>query len=145
MINLRVSWTGRAALRSSVMGERRRGLWEAVTKWASESESDRDAEQLRAEAQHAGCARLSEVGDREVASIRGTLQTVTLQPRAGLPALEAELFDGTEVLTLIWLGRRRIGGIDCGRRLIATGRITTVEGRRVMYNPRYQLLSAGAA
>jgi hypothetical protein len=127
------------------MGQHRRGLWEAVTKWAADSESDRDAERLRTEAEHAGCLCLSEVGDRQVASIRGTLQTVTLQPRAGLPSLEAELFDGTDLLTLIWLGRRRIGGIDCGRKLIATGRITTLEGRRVMYNPRYQLLPAGAA
>jgi len=88
---------------------------------------------------------LADVGDRQIASVRGILQTVTLQPRAGVPALEAELFDGTDVLTLIWLGRRRIGGIDCGRKLIASGRISTVEGRRVMYNPRYQLLPAGAA
>ncbi|HSJ59758.1 MAG TPA: OB-fold nucleic acid binding domain-containing protein [Jiangellaceae bacterium] len=127
------------------MGERRRGLWEAVTKWASESESDRDAERLRAEAEEAGYQCLADVGDRQVAAVRGTLQTVTLQPRAGVPALEAELFDGTDVLTLIWLGRRRIGGIDCGRKLIASGRISTVEGRRVMYNPRYQLLPAGVA
>ncbi len=125
------------------MGERRRGLWEAVTRWASDSESDRGAQQVRTQAET--YPKLSEVGDRQVASIRGTIQTVTLQPRAGLPALEAELFDGTDMLTLIWLGRRRIGGIDCGRKLIATGRITTVEGRRVMYNPRYQLLPAGAA
>lgn len=138
-------WPDSAALPSSVMGERRRGLWEAVTKWASESESDRDAERLRAEAEEAGCKCLADVGDRQVAAVRGTLQTVTLQPRAGVPALEAELFDGTDVLTLIWLGRRRIGGIDCGRKMIASGRIGTVEGRRVMYNPRYQLLPAGAA
>jgi hypothetical protein len=68
---------------------------------------------------------------------------VTLQPRAGVPALEAELYDGSGVLTLIWLGRRRIGGIDCGRKLTATGRIATMEGRRVMFNPQYELLPAG--
>ena len=46
------------------------------------------------------------------------MHTVTLQPRAGVPALEAELYDGSDVLTLIWLGRRRITGIDCGRNMV---------------------------
>lgn len=88
---------------------------------------------------------MSNVGDRERARVHGTLQTVTLQPRAGLPALEAELYDGSGVVTLVWLGRRRIEGIDCGRRLVATGRIAAVEGRRLMYNPQYSLLPAGGA
>jgi hypothetical protein len=127
------------------MGERRGRLWQAVNRWATGSEAERDAEQLRADVIDAGDTPLSEVRDRTVATVRGVLQTVTLQPRAGVPALEAELFDGSGVVTLIWLGRRRIGGIDCGRRLTATGRVATMEGRRVMFNPRYELLPAGVS
>jgi hypothetical protein len=127
------------------MGERRGRLWQAVNRWATDSEAERDAEQLRADVVEAGDTPLSEVRDRDVATVRGVLQTVTLQPRAGVPALEAELFDGSGVVTLIWLGRRRIGGIDCGRRLTATGRVATMEGRRVMFNPRYELLPAGVS
>jgi len=122
------------------MGERRRGLWEAVTRWASDSESDRGAQQVRTQAET--YPKLSEVGDRQVASIRGTIQTVTLQPRAGLPALEAELFDGTEGVTLVWLGRRRIPGIEPGRTIKAQGRIAMRDGRKVLYNPYYELQTA---
>ena len=69
----------------------------------------------------------------------GTLRAVTLRPRAGVPTLEAELYDGTGSTTLIWLGRRRIGGIECGRSLVARGRLTEHEGRLTIYNAAYEL------
>ena len=69
----------------------------------------------------------------------GTLRTVTLRPLAGVPTLEAELYDGTGTVTLIWLGRRRIGGIECGRSLVARGRLTAHEGRPTIYNAAYEL------
>jgi hypothetical protein len=64
---------------------------------------------------------------------------VTLRPRGGVPALEAELYDGTDLITLIWLGRRRITGIEPGRTVQVVGRIGTQHGTRVMFNPRYEL------
>jgi hypothetical protein len=121
-----------------------RRMWRALTRWVA-PETEIDAEELRKDSQVSGCVPLAQIGDRERAKVRGVLHTVTLQPRAGVPALEAELYDGSDVLTLIWLGRRRIAGVDCGRGLVATGRVTTVDGRRVMYNPDYLLLPASAA
>jgi hypothetical protein len=73
--------------------------------------------------------------------VTGTLRTVTLRPRAGVPALEAELWDGTGTISLIWLGRRRIGGIEPGRRLVAYGRLAVGDGGRVIFNPIYELLA----
>jgi hypothetical protein len=121
-----------------------RGLWRALSRWAA-PESEVHAAELRKNARVAGCVPLSRVGDRERARVRGVVHTVTLQPRAGVPALEAELYDGSDVLTLIWLGRRRITGIDCGRSMVVSGRISAVDGRRVMYNPEYRLLPGGTA
>lgn len=115
----------------------------ALSRWAA-SEAEIDAEELRQHAEGAGCTSVAKVPERARVKLRGTLRTVTLQPRAGTPALEADLFDGSGSVTLVWLGRRRITGISCGRRMMATGRVSTVEGRRVMYNPRYELLPAGA-
>jgi hypothetical protein len=106
-------------------------------------ESEMDAAALRDHARTSGCVALADCSDRQVAKVRGTLRTVTLQPRAGTPALEAELYDGSGTLTLVWLGRRRIAGIDCGRRLVAQGRVTSVDGRPVIFNPAYELLAAG--
>lgn len=124
-----------------VMGERK--LWNALSRWAA-SDEEVDAEELREHAHTAGCQPLAEVTDRTTVRVRGTLQSVTLQPRSGTPALEAELFDGSGSATLVWLGRRRISGISCGRRVVASGRVATIDGRRVLFNPRYELLPPGA-
>lgn len=120
----------------------RRGLWGAITRWVA-SDEEVEAEELRDDARKTGCQSLADVEDRTTVRVRGVLQSVTLQPRLGTPALEADLFDGSGAVTLVWLGRRRIAGISCGRRLVATGRVATFDGRRVMYNPRYELLPAG--
>ena len=45
----------------------------------------------------------------------------------------------------MWLGRRQIPGIDLGRTLKVWGRISCHEGRRLIYNPRYELMEAPAA
>jgi hypothetical protein len=57
----------------------------------------------------------------------------------GVTALEAELYDGSEPLTLIWLGRDAIEGIEQGRTLTVHGRVGRRGKERVLYNPRYEL------
>jgi hypothetical protein len=64
---------------------------------------------------------------------------VTLRPRGGVPALEAELYDGSALITLVWLGRRRIAGIEPGRAIKVVGRVGVQHKVRVMFNPRYEL------
>jgi hypothetical protein len=104
------------------------------------------AEELRETSEQSGCASIGKCSDRELVRVTGTVRTVTLQPRHGNPAVEAELYDGTGTLVLVFLGRRRIAGIEPGRGLRAVGRIAHVGPQRVMFNPRYELLpSAGAA
>jgi hypothetical protein len=107
------------------------------------SQDELEAEELLEETQDLGGTPISSCPDREQVTVMGTLRTVTLRPRAGVPALEAELYDGSGTLALVWLGRRRIAGIEPGRRLLAQGRVTYHEGGPVMYNPRYELRAAG--
>ena len=109
----------------------------------SSSQQDIESEELQEDAQASGCIRISECNDRQIVRVTGTLRTVTLRPRAGVPALEAELFDGTAPLDVVWLGRRSIVGIEPGRRLIASGRISMSHGRRVLFNPKYELRPLG--
>jgi len=82
---------------------------------------------------------------RETVDIAGTLRTVTLRPRGSTPTMEAELWDGTGKVTLVWLGRRDIPGIEPGRKLVVHGRMTTLKGERAIYNPRYELQPATAS
>ncbi|UUS33347.1 MULTISPECIES: OB-fold nucleic acid binding domain-containing protein [Streptomyces] len=107
------------------------------------SQGDLESEELQEDAEATGCTRICDCGDRQIVKVTGTLRTVTLRPRAGVPALEAELFDGTAPLDVVWLGRRSIAGIEPGRRLIASGRISMSQGRRVLFNPKYELRPLG--
>lgn len=98
------------------------------------------AREPRVEYVEADVASIAEAPDREVVRLRGTLRTVTLRPRGGVPALETELSDGSGVVTVVWLGRRGIAGIAPGRSLQVQGRIGRDRGNRVLYNPRYELM-----
>lgn len=113
-------------------------LRRTISDWANST--DQHSRDLRATYRESGLDCISDAPDRERVRIRGTLKTVTLRPRGGVPALEAELFDGSGVITVVWLGRRRIAGIDPGRSLEIEGRIGAHGGDRIMYNPRYELL-----
>ena len=114
-------------------------LRSSINRWASHS--SHDDRRLRDTSEQAGCCHISEAVNRERVSLQGVLRTVTLRPRGGVPALEAELYDGTDVITVIWLGRRRIVGIEPGRTIKVTGRIGTQNHHRVIFNPRYELRS----
>ena len=109
-----------------------------ISRWANTS--DQEARDLRKTYTDERCVRISDAPDSEMVKLRGSLRTVSLRPRAGIPALEAELFDGSGVLVLVWLGRRRIAGIDPGRSMQVEGRIGEHGGVRTMYNPRYELI-----
>lgn len=95
--------------------------------------------ELQGEVEQAGATAVTRCTKGEPVCVAGTLRSVTLRPRAGVPTLEAELYDGTGSITLIWLGRRRIGGIECGRSLVARGRMTEHDGRPTIYNAAYEL------
>lgn len=112
-------------------------LRRSISKWANSA--DQDARDLRKTYADSGLDTIAEAPDRERVKLRGTLRTVTLRPRGGVPALEAELYDGSGVITVVWLGRRRIAGISPGRSMEIQGRIGYLDGQRIMYNPRYEL------
>ncbi|UAL28279.1 OB-fold nucleic acid binding domain-containing protein [Nocardioides rotundus] len=111
----------------------------ALSRWANSAEEHDRA--LRQEyVEHGGATAIGEAPDREMVVLRGTLRTVTLRPRGGVPALEAELYDGTGAIDLVWLGRRRIAGIAPGASIQVRGRIGRHDRDRVIYNPRYELI-----
>lgn len=117
--------------------ELRGRMRQAISRWADSA----DQEQRDLRAAHAGSGpSITEAPHRVPVTLRGTLRSVTLMPRGEVPTLEAALDDGTGTVTLVWLGRRRIAGIEAGRALSATGRIGVHDGRRIIYNPRYELM-----
>ncbi|MBA3233897.1 MAG: OB-fold nucleic acid binding domain-containing protein [Propionibacteriales bacterium] len=115
------------------------GRFRRALKKLSASPDEIEADELQTERQSHGCQRIESVGDRERVTVYGQLNSVSLAPRAGTPTLEADLYDGSGVITLVWLGRRTIAGIKPGASLVAWGRVSCHDGRRVIYNPRYEL------
>lgn len=97
-------------------------------------------DELQRSADAAGCGLLAKQAERSVCSLHGELRSVTTRPASdGACALEAQLYDGSAQVTLVWLGRRRIVGIEPGRRLTVHGRIGRRGDAYVLYNPRYEL------
>ncbi|MGZ5398842.1 MAG: OB-fold nucleic acid binding domain-containing protein [Nocardioides sp.] len=113
-------------------------LRRSLSRWASSS--DMHARELRRDLGDTAEASIAQAPDRQPVTVQGVVKTITLRPRGGVPALEAELDDGSAVLTVVWLGRRQIAGIGPGRSMRVSGRIGVGDGHRIMYNPRYELL-----
>jgi hypothetical protein len=107
------------------------------------SASRLDADELQSQVEQLCCVPVEKVEHGRSVQVAGRLRSVRYTPSEKVPTLEAELFDGSEVLLLVWLGRRRISGVEPGRRLVARGRIGTHDGRKAIFNPWYQLLPTG--
>jgi RecJ-like exonuclease len=98
-----------------------------------------DAAELRSEVERLSCKPLGELRRGTCATVTGRLRSVVYTPAETVQTLQAELFDGTAAIDLVWLGRRRIAGIEPGRRIMASGRVGVHDGRLAIYNPWYEL------
>lgn len=120
------------------------GMWRRAVRRLAAGDEELEADDLRRQAESVGATTMVRCRLRQRATIRGTVRSITIRPRSGNPALEVDLYDGTAVVTLVWLGRREIAGISPGRQLRATGTVTSIGDRRVIFNPRYELLVGDA-
>lgn len=106
-------------------------------------QNELDAEDLLSDVRKtAGCEPVANSHRGKVMTVTGRLRSVVYLPQGSAPTLEAELFDGSGSVVLVWLGRRQIAGIEPGRTLTARGRIAENSGRGVIYNPWYELSPA---
>jgi RecG-like helicase len=104
------------------------------------SSHDLEAAELRREADDLGVIHIGDVAQRSLVTVCGEVRSVTLRPRDETPALDVELWDGSDSLHLIWLGRRRIAGIVPGIKIQATGRVTRQRKVTTIFNPAYEIL-----
>jgi predicted thioesterase len=132
--------TRRDSAYAGSMGSDERPRWRQALSRLVASQDEVHAEHEQQLATRAGGTPIAVLTPRRQATVCGTLRSVTLRPRAGVPALEAELYDGSGSLYVVWLGRRHIAGIEPGRRLRIHGMVTEAEGQRAVFNPRYELV-----
>lgn len=115
------------------------GRWRRMVRRLTGDLYELDADDLCRRADESGATRVADCACGEEVTVLGRLRSVELCPRDAVATLEAELYDGTEGVMLVWLGRRRIPGIEPGRSVRVRGRIAMRDGRKVLYNPYYEL------
>jgi hypothetical protein len=116
-----------------------KGLLSRVTARLARTESEMEAKDLQKDTWRLGGTPIIDLVDRSEARVCGAVRSVTLRPRANVPALVVEIYDGSKALNLIWLGRRRIAGIAPGTYLSAQGRVTYRHGTPTIFNPAYEI------
>ncbi|MCU0278808.1 MAG: OB-fold nucleic acid binding domain-containing protein [Candidatus Nanopelagicales bacterium] len=82
---------------------------------------------------------ICDAGIGDVVEVSGRVHSVTLHPSGGVESFEADVADDTGIVHLVWLGRRRLTGIVPSRRISARGRVAERDGRKVIFNPEYEL------
>jgi RecG-like helicase len=115
-----------------------RGFWHRWTRTQAQVEAEELQEQLRG-APDAALTPIDCCTPGHTVTVRGMVRSVTLRPQGHAPALEIELYDGSGSISVVWLGRRRIPGIDAGRTIVVRGRLTCNTENPTIYNPRYEL------
>ena len=83
---------------------------------------------------------ISEIQWRRRAQVQGRVTSIKAAPRGAAPTLQIEIWDETGGVSLQFLGRREIAGLEVGSQLRAEGMVGEEEGSMVILNPSYELL-----
>jgi amino acid transporter len=83
---------------------------------------------------------IGEITWRKRAQVQGRVTAIRMAPRGAAPVLEVEIWDETGGVSLQFLGRREIAGLEVGSQLRAEGMVGEEEGSMVILNPSYELL-----
>ena len=77
---------------------------------------------------------------RKRAHVQGRVTSISTAPRGSAPTLQVEVWDETGGVTLNFLGRREIAGLEVGMEVRAEGMVGEEEGALVILNPSYELV-----
>ena len=114
-----------------------KGLWHRMTRTQAQVEADELLQENDTVVDSR--TRIDCCTPGETVTVRGMVRSMTPRPRSKVPALQIELYDGSGSVSVVWLGRRRIPGIDPGRSMVVTGRLTCNADSPTIFNPRYEL------
>ncbi len=87
-----------------------------------------------------GCAPIATVRYRDRVRVAGRVRAIRVAPQHDAPVLELVLDDGTATMSAVFLGRRSLGGVPIGQRLLIEGTVSLHQNRLAVLNPRYELL-----
>ena len=88
-----------------------------------------------------GVIPIGDVQWRARVKVAGRVKALRVQPWSEkIQSLELTLVDGTGGITVVFLGRRQIGGVKLGARLVVEGTVAETRNQLAILNPAYQLL-----
>jgi RecG-like helicase len=82
---------------------------------------------------------IGEITWRMRAQVQGQVTAIKSAAKGSAPLLEVEVWDRTGGVTLHFLGRREIAGLEVGAQIRAEGMVGEEEGVLTILNPSYQL------
>ena len=83
---------------------------------------------------------IGEIEWRKRSKVHGRVTSISTAPRGSAPMLQVEVWDQTGGITLSFLGRREIAGLEVGMEMRAEGMVGEEEGELTILNPSYELL-----
>lgn len=115
------------------------GFVQRLLERLNESDETRLAEETRAWAGTVeGSTRIADATLRQPLKIAGVIRRMTVLPMEGKEALQALISDGTGEVTAVFMGRRGIGGLSLGKRVVVDGVLAEHRGEIRMVNPRLE-------
>ena len=81
---------------------------------------------------------------RKRAHVRGNVTAIRTAPSGGAPRVDVEIWDSTGGITLQFLGRREIAGLEVGATLCAEGMVGEANGSLTILNPSYEIVIEGS-
>ncbi|MCU1356795.1 MAG: ATP-dependent helicase RecG [Acidimicrobiales bacterium] len=106
----------------------------------SQSLEDLDDERVTQRFSDFGAQAIADAPTRTPILLAGEIQGLQVVPRAGSPSLEVTIGDGSGRAIAVFTGRRRLGGVDCGRRVVVQGVARRERGRLMILNPAYTIV-----
>ena len=88
-----------------------------------------------------GLVPIAGLRHRQRARVGGRVHSVRVQAWGSTPSLEMTLRDDTGSITVVFLGRRHIAGVEPGVRMIVGGTVGEHSGRLAILNPRYDFIA----
>ncbi len=82
--------------------------------------------------------RIADAPRRERVTIAGQIRRMTVFPMKDDESLEAVISDGTGDVVVRFMGRRAIGGLTLGTKVVVEGVLGDQRGTTVMMNPRLE-------
>jgi amino acid transporter len=83
---------------------------------------------------------IADIQHRQHARVAGRIHAMRVQPHGGVASLACTLVDDTGGITLLFLGRRSISGLNVGARITAEGTVGEDRGHLAILNPIFEFL-----